>query len=229
MAITIRDVALAAGVSTATVSRALRGLRNVDPATREHVREVAERLDYVISPAASRLASGRTGSVAVLTPSISRWYFATALAGVETVMQAAGLDLLLHTVGDPTMSGESLVERRLRRRVDGVLVLGLPAADPAMIGRLQKRIPVMLIGSRHPGVPSVSIDDVAGARLATQHLVNLGHSRIGLIGGALRANPLRPEVARLTGYLDVVERSGLTRDVSLRAPDRSRPKGVRRP
>ena len=63
MAMTIRDIAREAGVSTATVSRALRGLPNVDPVTRERVRQVAERLDYVVSPAASRLASGRAGSM----------------------------------------------------------------------------------------------------------------------------------------------------------------------
>ena len=74
MSMTIRDVAREAGVSTATVSRALRGLANVDPVTREHVRRVADRLDYVISPAASRLASGRAGSIAIITPFVSRWY-----------------------------------------------------------------------------------------------------------------------------------------------------------
>ena len=72
VSITIRDVAQAAGVSTATVSRALRGLPHVDPETRERVRRVAAEMDYVVSPSASRLASGRTGTVAVITPFIDR-------------------------------------------------------------------------------------------------------------------------------------------------------------
>ncbi len=98
MAITIRDVAEAAGVSTATVSRALRGLPNVDEATRARVQAIAAELDYVISPSASRLASGRTGSIGVITPYISRWFFSTVISGVESVLQSAGMDLLLMSV-----------------------------------------------------------------------------------------------------------------------------------
>ncbi len=101
LGITIRDVAREAGVSTATVSRALRGLPNVDPVTREHVRRVADRLDYVISPAASRLAGGRAGSIAVITPFLGRWYFSKVLSGVERVLQRSDLDLLLYSTGDP--------------------------------------------------------------------------------------------------------------------------------
>ncbi|MDB0039303.1 LacI family transcriptional regulator [Actinomycetota bacterium] len=127
MGITIRDVAAAAGVSTATVSRALRGLPNVDHATRERVTEVAAGLDFVISPSASRLASGRTGSVAVVTPHIARWFFSEVIAGAESVMQQADMDLLLMNVGDH----QSRVSRipptaRIRRRVDGILIVALP-------------------------------------------------------------------------------------------------------
>jgi LacI family transcriptional regulator, repressor for deo operon, udp, cdd, tsx, nupC, and nupG len=127
---TIRDVAREAGVSTATVSRALRGLPNVDPITREHVRRVADRLDYVISPAASRLASGRAGSIAVITPFVARWYFSKVLNGVERVLQRSDLDLLLYSTGDPSEPHRVPPHRRLRRRVDAVLVIGLPADIP---------------------------------------------------------------------------------------------------
>ena len=215
MAITIREVAREAGVSTATVSRALRGLGNVDPVTREHIKRVADRLDYVISPTASRLASGRTGSVAVLTPSISKWYFATLLAGVERTMQEADVDLLLHTVTDPMVSSPSLAERRLRSRVDGVLVLGLPAASPDVNGLLRHRFPFTLVGTQVNGVCSVCIDDVDGARVATQHLVNQGHKRIGLIGGRPGSGSFLPELHRTTGYLEVLAAAGLAAEVRL--------------
>ncbi len=129
LGITIRDVAREAGVSTATVSRALRGLPNVDPVTREHVRRVADRLDYVISPAASRLASGRAGSIAVITPFLGRWYFSKVLSGVERVLQRSDLDLLLYSTGDPSEqhgSAASPAAPLSRRR----LVIGLPADSP---------------------------------------------------------------------------------------------------
>ena len=98
VSITIRDVAQAAGVSTATVSRALRGLPHVDPETRERVRRVAAEMDYVVSPSASRLASGRTGTVAVITPFIDRWFFSTVfalfdLSGVPGTLASVGNQL----------------------------------------------------------------------------------------------------------------------------------------
>ena len=178
MAMTIRDIAREAGVSTATVSRALRGLPNVDPVTREKVRQVAERLDYVVSPAASRLASGRAGSIAVITPYIARWYFARVLSGIEGVLQASELDLLLSSIGDPGETGHVPPHRKLRRRVDGFLVISLPTETEGVSEIFDLDQPVVLIDTEHDGCSSIGIDDVAGARMAVQHLINLGHERI---------------------------------------------------
>ena len=136
MSITIRDVAQAAGVSTATVSRALRGLPHVDPETRERVRKVAADLDYVVSPSASRLASGRTGTIAVITPFIDRWFFSTLLSGISDVLQERDVDLLVYEVGDPGTSPGLPAERRLRGRVDGVIVVTLPTDAPRIADML---------------------------------------------------------------------------------------------
>lgn len=218
MTITIRDVAREAGVSTATVSRALRGLGNVDPVTREHICRVADRLDYVISPTASRLAGGRTGAVAVLSPHISKWYFATALAGVERVMRESDIDLLVHTVGDSPYPQPTLAERRMRSRVDGVLVLGTLGDSADVSALVERRLPLALIGTRRQGVSSVAIDDVEAARMGTQHLVNLGHRRIGLIGGRPGNAPFQPEEDRRAGFTEVLEAAGLCVDPRLQAP-----------
>ncbi len=210
MAITIRDVAEAAGVSTATVSRALRGLPNVDPATRDRIATVASKLDYVISPSASRLASGRTGSIAVITPFISRWFFATVLSGVESVLQAAGMDLLLMSVTDAASGHHRLPPApRLRRRVDGVLIIAMPPSDPQLRDVLNLGMPTSMIGVNVGGVPSVTIDDVAAARIATQHLINLGHTRIGMIGGSPAELPFTAEFDRENGFRQAMEESGL--------------------
>ncbi len=216
--ITIRDVAREAGVSTATVSRALRGLPNVDPVTREHVKRVADRLDYVISPAASRLASGRAGSIAVITPFLARWYFSKVLHGVERILQRSDLDLLLYSTGDPSEVHRVPPHRRLRRRVDAVLVIGLPVDSPDLQELFELDLPVTLIGAHSAGVSSVSIDDVEGGRMATQHLVNLGHERIGLISGRPLPTPFFPENDRLSGYQQALSASGLVVDQQLQVP-----------
>lgn len=213
--ITIRDVAHAAGVSTATVSRALRGLPNVDEQTRARVQAIATELDYVISPSASRLASGRTGSIAVLTPYVARWFFATVLSGVESVLQEDGTDLLLLSVGDPHVPASMPIAPRLRRRVDGVLAISMPPNNEQLHEVLQLGIPTSLIGVAKQGVPSVLIDDVEAARTATRHLINLGHRRIAVIGGSASVSPFAVEDERMRGFLEAMRESGLEFDPML--------------
>lgn len=207
--ITIRDVAQAAGVSTATVSRALRGLANVDEQTRTRVERAAAELDYVISPSASRLASGRTGSVAVITPYIARWFFSTVLSGVESTLQGAGMDLLLMTVSNPDAQHRLPPAPRLRRRVDGALVIAIPPDDPQLSDVLKLDMPTSLIGVTVGDVPSVTIDDVHAARMATQHLINLGHTRIGLIAGSAARSHFTAEFDRHRGFVDAMNEAKL--------------------
>jgi LacI family repressor for deo operon, udp, cdd, tsx, nupC, and nupG len=216
MGITIRDVAAAAGVSTATVSRALRGLPNVDQVTRERVKEVAAGLDYVISPSASRLASGRTGSIAVITPYIARWFFSEVIASVESVMQQAGMDLLLMNVGD-YQNGHARIPPtpRLRRRVDGILIVSLPPQDPDLEPILSLGMPTAMIGGIAPNVECVVIDDVAAARKATEYLVSLGHKRIALMAGGPSEARFTAESQRERGFHLVMTQNSLVEDPML--------------
>lgn len=214
--ITIRDVAEAAGVSPATVSRALRGMPNVNAQTRARIKAAAGRLDYVASPSASRLASGRTGSIAVITPYISRWYFATVLSGVETVLQAAGMDLLLLCIDDGAHSLDlPSAAQRLRRRVDGALIIAMPPTDSQVREVLELDMPTSLVGVTTEGVPGVAIDDAYAARQATQHLINLGHERIGLIGGSTVEAHFTAETDRERGYRQVLASNDIPVDHSL--------------
>lgn len=218
MGITIRDVAEAAGVSTATVSRALRGLPNVDDTTRRRVQQVAGDLDYVISPSASRLASGRTGSVAVITPYIARWFFSTVLSGVEDVLQESDMDLLLISIGDHNHKvNRSPVVPRLRRRVDAILMIAVPPDEPQLIKIVDLALPTSTIGLKVPGVPSVTIDDVAAAQLATQHLINLGHRRIGIIDGSRTDESSTVQRDRTLGFASAMADAGLPVSPALEA------------
>lgn len=217
MAMTIHDIAREAGVSTATVSRALRGLSSVSPQTRERVLEVAQRLNYVVSPTASRLSTGRTGSIAVITPFIARWYFSTVLSGVEAVLRDTDLDLLLFSVAeyDDEHPGPSL--RKIRGRVDGILVISLDPWEP-VVHRVQSlHLPTSVIGPSVEGASSVSIDDVEGAATATQHLINLGHERIGLIHGQSNRR-FAAEHDRYMGFRKAMSAAGLEVPPELEVP-----------
>ena len=127
---TIEDVASAAGVSVATVSRALRGLPNVAPSTRDRVAQMAVSLNYQPDPAASRLAAGRTGTITVMVPHLSSWYFSHVIAGAEAVSAEAGYDFLVIGVGSRAECSRLLDERyHLERRTDGVVLVNMPASD----------------------------------------------------------------------------------------------------
>ena len=119
---TIRDVAGLAGVSPSSVSRSLRGMGGVSAATTERIRAAADHLGYTVSPAAYRLATGRTGTIAVVMPYLTRWFFAQLLGGAEEVIRQAGLDLLLYHIGDLEMRKRYFSSGILRKRVDGVLI-----------------------------------------------------------------------------------------------------------
>src|SRR5690348_2951077 len=129
MAASIEDVAKRAGVSIATVSRALRGLPDVAAATRDRVLEAASALDYVASPFAARLASGRTATVGIVLPFINRWFFAEVLDGVETALRQAGFDLLLYNLGNEPGRARFFELLPLRKRVDAVVVASLVLDD----------------------------------------------------------------------------------------------------
>ncbi|MFJ4920700.1 LacI family DNA-binding transcriptional regulator [Streptomyces sp. NPDC088725] len=175
------DVARAVGVSTGTVSRALRGQPGVSEALRRRILRAAESMDYVVSPAASGLVTGRTGSVAVLVPFISRWFHARALAGVHQPLRRSGFEIVLYHVEGTAERREFFETLPVRRKADGLVVIALSLSE-AETRRLEG-LGIPLVGaSTHVGEhPAVGIDDVAGAAKAVHHLANLGHRRIGMI------------------------------------------------
>ena len=125
------------------------------------------------------------------------------------------VDLLVYQVGDPGTSPGLPAERRLRGRVDGVIVVTLPTDAPRIADMLGIGLPASFIGVRWPGVPSVCIDDAAAGRMATQHLINLGHQRIGIISGRPQAST--SQANRAQGYVTAMEGAGLTPDPALEA------------
>jgi DNA-binding LacI/PurR family transcriptional regulator len=215
----IEDVAQRAGVSISTVSRALRGLPNVAPVTRQRVLDAASELRYSASPHAVGLAGGKTRTLAVVMPFISRWSFGQALDGIESVASASGYDLLVHRVGDPDSRARFVERMPLRRRVDGIIAVYLPLTDSGVDILDDVQVPVVSLGPSSDALPSVCIDDAEGTSAAVQHLVNLGHRRIGLIGGD-NGEELRFAVPRnrREGYRRSLAGNGVDIDPALEVP-----------
>lgn len=216
MVASIEDVARRAGVSIATVSRALRGLPDVATSTRDRVLNAASELNYVASPFAARLASGRTTTIGLVVPFVNRWFFGEVIATVETALRHAGYDLLLYNLGDEDGRARFFEVMPMRKRVDGVLVASLVLDDAEFAALTELKYPVGLLGLEREGFLSARIDDVAAARTAVDHLIGLGRRRIALIGGDTD-DPMAftPPLHRRDGYRDALREAGLPADPEL--------------
>lgn len=183
--VSIDEVARAAGVSTATVSRALSGRGNVSDPTRERVEAAAKSLGYVVSASASSLASGRTRNIGVLVPFLDRWFFSTVLSGIATALQARGYDITLYNLTNDRQQRREIFDTFLRRqRVDGVVAISIELGEEETDLLLELGLPVIAIGGPSPRLTTLTVDDTAVARLATEHLIALGHRAIAHIGAS---------------------------------------------
>lgn len=184
MATTIKDVARAAGVSVATVSRALNGTEKITPETRQRVLAVAQEMRFTPSSAARSLITRRTHAVGALLPDLYGEYFSELIRGMDLKARARGLHLLVSSShGDASEAAAAL--RAMHGRVDGLLVMSPHLNTAALADNLPPGLPVVLISTRLPdsGVSSFAVDNHAGAFAMTRHLISRGHRRIAFIAG----------------------------------------------
>ncbi|WP_062466553.1 LacI family DNA-binding transcriptional regulator [Demequina maris] len=218
---TIQRVAELAGVSTATVSRALAGKSTVSESTRLKVEAAARELGYVASATASSLASGRTRNVGIVMPYLGSWYYASVLKGAHRALADAGYDLTLYHLEDTDRHPER--RRRLfseflgRKRVDAFIAVSLELTDEELDRIHDLGKPMVGLGGPLRGVTTLSLDDRAVANLATSHLTSLGHRRIAFIGGSEGFNlDFHLPARRRQGYEDALTAAGIELDPALR-------------
>ncbi len=213
MATTIEDVAREAGVSIATVSRYLNGPDGiVAEDTGARVRAVVERLGYVPNSAARSLKTGRTRLIGVLLANIAHPYWSVVLSGVEEACQRAGYGAIVSSAADRADVEHSYLRAFLRQRVDGIL-LNPANADPATVEAWAGlTVPVVTIDRTLPGLPFglVAMDNALGTRLGVEHLLGLGHRRIGFV--SWRPDGLSNREERLAGYREALAGAGVQAD-----------------
>ena len=214
---TIADVAARAGVGLGTVSRVLNGSASVRDGTRARVQEAIDQLGYRPNPLARGLSRGRCQTLAVMVPFFTHASAVERLRGVVAGLDGSRYDLVLFNVEAPLHRDEHLASLTGPGRADGLLVLSMPIR-PRDLERLRETgMVVVLVDTSGRGVPVVGTDDVEGGRLATRHLVELGHRTIGFLGDD-PDNPLgfQPSCAREAGYEAVLRDAGLQADPALR-------------
>ena len=208
--VTIADVASHAGVGAGTVSRVLNDSPRVSERTRARVLAAIELLDYRPNPLARGLSRGRSQTLGVVVPFFTHASAVERLRGVVSSLDGSRYDLVLFNVESPVHRDEHFATLTRRDRADGLLIMSLPPPPGSLRRLADAGVPVVLLDSHGPGVPAVITDDVEGGRLATRHLIDLGHEHIAFIGDE-PDNPLgfASSGARERGYQETMEDAGL--------------------
>ncbi|MER7540412.1 LacI family DNA-binding transcriptional regulator [Streptomyces sp. NPDC097704] len=213
--VTIRDVAQAAGVSPAAVSKVLNDGYGVSAAMREKVMRTVAELGYRPN-AAARAMRGHSDTVGVVAD-IGVPIVAQVVDGIRKGLEGSALDILLAPVQSDPHSQQASIDSMLNRSVDGLILIA-PGLPRRALDTLGASLPTVLIG-RHGGgrrFDSVMDDDAAGAALAVEHLADLGHERISHItmpAGGLRRPSVLPQTAREDGYVAAMRERSLEPDV----------------
>jgi LacI family transcriptional regulator len=211
--ITIRDVASHARVSVTTVSHVLNGTRAVSPEARDRVRHAVEALNYVPSALARSLKSSRTHTVGMLIPNNSNPYFAEIIRGIEDRCYASGFSVVLCNTDDEPLKQSTYVRLMAEKQVDGIIVVS-SGTDPELISELRKlSMPQVIVDREIEDLAAdlVEVHHEAGARLATEYLLGLGHRRIACIAGPQALSSARQ---RLEGYRNALKAAGIRADAA---------------
>ena len=206
--VTIKDIAKELGISASTVSRALSDSPLVNAETKRSILQVAERLGYQRNELARALVLGSSGAVGLLVPDITNPFFSDIARGVGAIADKIGVGVILCNTDGRIDREVNYVRLMRRKRVDGLLLCSTTIEAPYLRELALSRIPFILVSrlSSQRDVPYVITDDHAGAKLAVEHLVDLGHRHIGFIGGPENVQASRD---RMEAYLNVLRNNGL--------------------
>ena len=212
MPASIRDVAVEAGVSIATVSNVLNNPEVVADSTRQKVQDAVAKLGFVRNDAARVLRAGKSKAIGLIVLDGANPFFAALAAGADAEANKLGFSVLVANSNQSQERERDFLNLFEEQRVAGVLISPL-VAEPEALKALQERgTPVVLVDlpSSDPSVPSVSVDDVAGGKLVVEHLTAGGAKRILFVGGPL----IRGQIAdRLRGAQAAAETSGASLEI----------------
>lgn len=202
--VTIKDIAKVVGVSASTVSRALSGSSLVNEDTKRRILKAARRLGYERNELARALVKGASGAIGLVVPDITNPFFSDIVRGVSEIAERSGYGVILCNTDDRADRELSYIRLMRRKRVDGLVVCSARLDAPLDHDLAAAGTPFILVSrlSADPDIPYVMTDDRAGARLAVEHLVALGHRKVGFIGGPESVQASRD---RMSEYLEVLK------------------------
>lgn len=203
----MRDVARLAGVSTSTVSAVINDTVTVSPKRKAKVIRAMQALDFQPDAIARTLKTGRSKTIGIVVPDITNTFFPEVIRGADEAAQAAGYSVLLCDSREDAAVEERLLSELFSRRVDGV-ILACCVDSRAHESILRQRVPVVFVDDLPPvnSVNTVSTDNVQAGRIAAEHLISLGHKRIGMLAGHMS---LSSHHDRLEGFRKAMQEAHL--------------------
>ena len=212
--VTIKDVARAAGVSVATVSRVCNGEPRISNATRTVVESAVRKLGYVPNVAARSLITSRTNAIGVLLPDVYGEVFSEIIRGIDSTARERGYHLLVSSSHAERVEVRAAL-RSMRGRVDGLIVMSPEEETASEVHDLPASLPIVLLNRPGDRLPSITVENFEGSRAMVRHLTSLGHRRIAIITGPSRN---QDAVERLRGYRAALSDAGIELDASLELP-----------
>jgi LacI family transcriptional regulator len=216
MAVTMKDIAQALGVSVVTVSKVMRDHSDIGAETRQRVLDKAKELSYRPNLTARSLVTGQSYQVGVIVPTLLHPFFAEVLEALSSAMKQDGYAVMISSSMEDPEIEEAAIEQLLGHRMDGLIVASC-SVSPAKFQQLKEQgIPFVMIDRYFPEFKTnfVGVDDRAVGRMATEHLIAMGCKRIAHIRGL----PFTTGVGRFEGYKQALTRNGMKFDPSLVSP-----------
>lgn len=204
-----RDIAKIARVSSATVSRVINGSSLVKPGTADRVRRVIAKLKFVPNGSAATLKHGKSSTYGLIIPDITNPFFPEFIRSFEEILTTRDREMLMANTDHRVSRMQQTIHRMMVRQVDGIALLASEIETEPIEALVHNRVPLVTMDRRlvGPGLSDVAINNLSGMRTALEHLRQLGHRRIGYIGGATG-----PTISdhRKTAFVRAVKRVGLT-------------------
>ncbi len=212
--VSIKDIAAAAGVSHSTVSRALHNRGRMSDETRARIVQLAAEMGYTPDARAQSLVSGKTYTIGVVVTTIADPFVSEVVNGIEQAALDAGYSVFLSSSHGDSEREIKVVKTFRQRRVDAIIVTASRVGERYASLLAEFQVPVVLINNQGEGkyLYSVAVDEIGGARLAAEHLLQLGHRRIGFIGSHRRPYSTQ---RRYMGYRQALQAAGVAPDATL--------------
>lgn len=207
--VTLKDVAEAAGVSTATVSRVVNGTGRIKKSTVQKVQAAVETLGFRPNAMGRNLKTSRTHTFGVMLPSLSNPIFAEVVEGIQAAAQSSGYSILITCNNYRESEEHHAIETMLANRVEGLILTVADADNSAQLDRLDaQNVPYVLLFNQPagPGRSAVTVDNVAAGRLVAEEFIDLGHTSFGMIAGRFEASDRSR--ARFCGFRQGIEAAG---------------------